>query len=66
MKEGFLFGLGFSAAYFSFHYGCQTAVYLLNMWNQRMIWKKQMKEAKAAQMNQQAQGKMGNFRDLTN
>jgi len=32
MKEGFLFGLGFSLVYFTFHYGLTALSYLLAKW----------------------------------
>lgn len=46
MKEGFLFGVGFSAAYFLFHYGCQTLIYLGTKLEYRRTYKQQMKAIK--------------------
>lgn len=50
MKQGFLFGMGFCAAYFAWFYACDTTVvvlrWLLKRWQYRRTYNQQMKAIK--------------------
>lgn len=65
MREGFLFGVGFCAVYFSFYYGCQAVIYILTKWEYRISYNRQMKAAKAANLAG-AQGQAHTHREYSN
>ena len=69
MKEGFLFGLGFSLVYFTIHYACIAATYYLSKWEfarRGRAMQDAMEENKRAAENVAAQERQPNWKDFTN